>query len=156
MSNTVSDELLGRLAETRQLVETRVRATGEYEGWTGRDVLTHLGAYARVIAAILRAEADHRTATDVELYGRELTPEEGSLVGLDDVNEEIRREYDSLSFDEARSLWRTTHADVVSQLARLTTTQLTAPGPAYPAQWTRPQLADVVEALISHYRGHLG
>jgi hypothetical protein len=156
MSGTISKEFLTQLENARQLVERHVRPDGEYEGWTGRDVLIHLGAYARLIAAILRAEAEGRKATDAELYGRELTDEERALVGLDEVNEAVRRQYDALSYDEAWTLWRTMQASVASQLARLTDQQLTAPGPVHPTTWSRPRLVGVVEALINHYQGHLG
>src|SRR5437879_6505577 len=109
MSSEIGDELLTRLEDARQLVESRVRPDGEYDGWTGKDVLTHLGAYARMVAAILRAEAEGRQATDAELYGRELTVEERALGGLDEVNEAIRREYEALPYDESLALWRTMH-----------------------------------------------
>jgi hypothetical protein len=155
MSGTIRDEFLTQLEDARQLVERRVRPDGEYDGWSGKDVLTHLGAYARLIAAMLRAEAERRQATDAELYGRELTAAERALGGLDEVNEAIRREYETLSYDEAVALWRTMHAEVIAQFGRLTNAQLAAPGPTYPAHWSRPELVDVVGALIHHYHGHM-
>lgn len=155
MAGTIRAESLAQLEDARQLVERRMRPEGEYDGWTGKDVLTHLGAFARLIAAMLRAEAEGRQATDAELYGRDLTAQERALGGLDEVNEAIRREYAAMPYDEALALWRTLHADVVTQLARLTDAQLAAPGPAHPAHWSRPQLVGVVEALIQHYRGHM-
>ena len=85
-------------------VERRVRPEGEYDGWSGKDVLTHLAAYARLIASLLRAEAEGRQATDAELYGRELTAHERALGGLDEVNEAIRRAYEALTYDEVVSL----------------------------------------------------
>jgi hypothetical protein len=57
-------------------VEQRVRPEGNFDGWNGRDVLCHLAVYTRVVGAILRTTAEDRVATSVELYGRELTPEE--------------------------------------------------------------------------------
>jgi len=155
MSGTIRDEFLTQLEDARQLVERRVRPDGEYDGWSGKDVLTHLAAYARLIAAMLRAEAEDRPATDAELYGRELTTEERALGGLDEVNEAIRREYEALPYDQALALWRAMHAEVITQFARLADTQLAAPGATYPAQWSRPRLVGVVEALIHHYQGHM-
>src|SRR5437773_1090578 len=135
MSMTSHDQILVELDRTRILVERRVRPAGYYDGWSGKDILTHLGAYARLIAAILRAQAEGRQATDAELYGRELTTDERAVGGVDEVNEAIRREYEALTYDEALALWQMLHAEVATQLARLTDAQLAAPGPAYPPQW---------------------
>src|SRR5438046_1954506 len=101
MSVTMREEYLTRLEDARQLVARRARPDGEYDGWSGKDILTHLAAYARLIAAILRAEAESRPATDAALYGRELTAEERALGGVDEVNEAIRREFASLPYGEA-------------------------------------------------------
>jgi hypothetical protein len=149
------DELQARLAQVGRLVEDRVRPDGSYDGWAGREVLCHLAAYARLVGAVLAAEADGRQATERELYGRELREDERALAGLDEVNEAIRREYAALGYDEALAYWRTMHAAVVAQLARLSASALAAPGPPYPSEWSRPHLADVVWALIHHYDGHM-
>jgi hypothetical protein len=149
------EEILARLARAGRLVEERVRPDGFYDGWSGKDVLCHLAAYARLVGAVLGAEAEGRRATDRELYGRDLTADELALGGLDEVNEAIRREYAALGHDEALAFWRVMHAAVVAQVSRLPATALAAPGPSYPPAWSRPHLADVVSALIDHYDGHM-
>ena len=149
------EEALAGLERAGQLVEQRVTPGGTFEGWDGRDVLCHLGAYARLVGAVLRGEAEGRRATSAELYGRELTGEELAIVGLDAVNEALRREYAALAYGEALAFWRAMHEQVVAQAARLTDDQLAAPGPSYPMNWSRPHLADVVTALITHYEGHM-
>jgi len=156
MPSTIRADILAKLKDAGQPVERRVQPNGEYDGWAGKDVLTHLASYTRLIAAMLRAVAENRQATDIELYGRELTDEESTLRGLDEVNEAVRHEYAALTYDQAIAFWRATHADAVAQTARLTEAQLLAPGPIHLPMWTRPQLADVVEPLIQHYQGHVG
>lgn len=47
------------------------------------------------------------------------------------------------------------HAEVANQLRRLTDAQLAAPGPAYPPNWARAHLSDVVVALCDHYHAHM-
>lgn len=148
-------ELQTRLAQAGRLVEDRVRPDGFYDGWAGKDVLCHLAAYARLVGAVLGAEAEGRQATERELYGRELREDERALAGLDEVNEAIRREHAALGYDEALAFWRTMHATAIAQLARLSASALAAPGPASPPEWSRPRLADVVWALIHHYEGHM-
>lgn len=149
------EELLARLVQAGRLVEERVRPNGFYDGWMGNDVLCHLAAYARLVGAVLGAEAEERRATDQELYGRDLTADELALAGLDEVNEAIRREHAALGYDEALAFWRAMHAAVVAQVARLSAAALAAPGPAYLPEWSRPHLADVVAALIHHVEGHM-
>jgi hypothetical protein len=144
-----------RLAQVGRLVEERVQPEGFYDGWSGKDVLCHLAAYARLVGAVLGAEADGRRATERELYGRELREDERALANLDEVNEAIRREYAAFGYDEALDFWRAMHAEVIAQCARLSTHALAGPGPTYPTEWSRPRLADVVWALIHHVEGHM-
>ena len=155
MPGSSRNEIVTRLRNAGQIVETRVHPAGTYEGWDGKDLLSHLAAYAQLVAAILGAEAETRRATDRELYGRDLSAEEVALGGLNEVNEAIRREYAALSYAQALAFWRAMHAKVLTQIARLTDVQLAAPGPTHPPQWSRPQLIGVVEALIQHYEGHM-
>jgi hypothetical protein len=136
-------------------VEQQVRPEGSFDGWNGRDVLCHLAVYARVVGAILRATAENRSATSVELYGRELTSEEMVLTDLDEINAAAQRDTAHLSYAEALSFWLTTHAEAEKQLARLTEGQLTAPGPLSPPNWQRPHLNEVVTALTEHYAAHM-
>jgi hypothetical protein len=105
---------------------------------------------------LLQGEAESRQPTPRELYGRKLSDAESALVDLDDVNEAVRREYEALSFDQALAFWRAMHAHAVKQAARLSDEQFAAPGPAYPANWSKPHLAEVVTALVQHYRAHMG
>ena len=149
------DAVLTDLERAGQLVEQRVSPDGMFGGWNGRDVLCHLAAYARLVGALLRGEAEGRRPTSTELYGRELREEELALGGLDEVNAAIQRECVGLSYAEALAFWRAMHAQVVGQAARLTDEQLAAPGPAYPAIWSRPHVAEVVGALVAHYAGHM-
>src|SRR4030088_2298890 len=100
------DEVMAGLERAGRLVEGGVRPGGTFDGWSGRDVLCHLGAYARLAGAILQAEAESRQPSTSELYGRELSNEELAIVGLDHVNEAIRREYEGLSYDQALAFWR--------------------------------------------------
>jgi hypothetical protein len=148
-------QVVADLERAGRLVEKRVRPGGDFDGWSGRDVLCHLAAYARLVGAILRAEAETRVATEAELYGRELSQAERALSDLDEVNEALRREYTDLSYDEALAIWRAMHAEALAQAARLTDAQLAAPGPSAPPAWRRPQLADVVTALVRHYQAHM-
>jgi Mycothiol maleylpyruvate isomerase N-terminal domain len=150
------DDMMAGLERAGSLVEHRVRPGGTFDGWDGRDVLCHLGAYARLVGAILLGEAERRRPSTSELYGRELSNEELAIVGLDDVNEAVRREYEGLSYDQALAFWRAMHDHVVTQAARLTDDQLAAPGPVYPPNWSREHLSEVVTALIRHYEGHMG
>jgi hypothetical protein len=136
-------------------VEQRVNPEGNFDGWNGRDVLCHLAVYARVVGAILRATAEDRSATTVELYGRELTAEEQQMTDLDEINAAAQRDTAHLSYAEAQAFWRTTHAEAEKQLARLSNEQLDAPGPSEPANWHRPHLHEVISALAEHYAAHM-
>ncbi len=118
-------------------MEQRIRPEGNFDGWNGRDVLCHLAVYARVVGAILRATADNREATAVELYGRELTADEQKMTDLDEINAAAQR-------DTAEA-----------QLARLSAAQLEAPGPIHPPNWHRPHLKEVVTALTDHCAAHM-
>jgi hypothetical protein len=149
------DEILARLAQARRLVEDRVRPDGFYDGWAGKDVLCHIAAYARLVGAVLGAEAEGRRATNRELYGRELREDELALAGLDAVNEAIRQEYAALGYEEALAFWRTMHTAMVANVARLSASALAAPGPSYPPGWYRPHLGEVVSGVIDHYEGHM-
>jgi hypothetical protein len=136
-------------------VEEKVRPEGNFDGWNGRDVLCHLAVYARVVSAILRATAEDRAATTVELYGRELTPEELAMTDLDEINAAAQRDTAHLSYDEALAFWRAMHAEAAAQLARLSPEQLAAPGPTTPPNWHKPHLQEVVTALTDHYAAHM-
>jgi DinB superfamily len=147
--------VLDDLARAGRLVEARVHPGGDFDGWPGRDVLCHLAAYVRLVGAIMRAVTEGRAATEPELYGRELSDADRAIGNLDEVNEALRKEYAGLSYEEAVALWRAMHAEALAQCARLSDAQLAAPGPDQPAHWRRPQLADVVSALVHHYEGHM-
>jgi hypothetical protein len=118
-------------------------------------LLCHLGAYARLVGAILAAEAEGRSATARELYGRDLTDAERAMVDLDEINEALRGEGARLRYDEALAFWREMHASALAQIARLDDDQLVAPGPSFPPSWRRRHLAEVVDALVRHYEGHV-
>ncbi len=152
---TTRDEALSDLKRAGRLVEQRISPDGSFDGWGGRDVLCHLGAYARLVGAVLQGRAEGRPPTMTELYGRDLTDVESAMVELDEVNEAIRREYEALSYNEALAFWRAKHQQVLAQAARLTDCQLAEPGPSYPPNWRRPHLVEVIEALVSHYEGHM-
>jgi Mycothiol maleylpyruvate isomerase N-terminal domain len=149
------DDALSDLQRVGRLVEQRVSPGGVFDGWGGRDVLSHLAAYARLVGAVLKGQAEGRRPTISELYGRELIVEELAMVGLDEVNEAIRREYEALSYQGALAFWRAMHERVLAQATLLTDEQLAAPGPSYPPNWWRPHFVDVVENLISHYESHI-
>ena len=151
----ISSECLASLRRARRLVEQRVRPQGNFDGWNGRDVLCHLAVYTRVVAAILRATVENRSATTQELYGRELTPEELAMTDLDEINAAAQRDTAHLSYAEALNFWRAMHAEAMTQLARLSDAQLAAAGPSSPANWSRPHLSDVVTALTDHYAAHM-
>ena len=150
------EQVLKDVERAGRLVEDRVRPDGDFGGWSGRDVLCHLAAFARVVGAILRAEAEGRVATESELYGRELTDAERAIGDLDEVNEGVRREHAGLSYEDALAFWRAMHAEALLHAARLTDAQLAAPGPDHPPHWRRPRLADVAGALVRHCEGHMG
>ena len=67
----------------------------------------------------------------------------------------MREEHAGLSYGEALTFWRATHAEALVHAARLTDAQLAAPGPDHPPRWRRPQLADVVAGLVKHCEGHM-
>ena len=148
-------DTLANLTQAGELVEHRVRPEGNFDGWDGRDVLCHLAAYARVIGAILRATAEDRPATNVELYGRELTAAELAMADVDEINAATQRETAALSYAQALAFWRAMHAEALAQASRLTDAQFAAAGPAHPPNWSRPHLAEVVTALTDHYAGHM-
>jgi len=147
--------VLAALEAAGRLVEARVSPDGTFGGWNGHDVLCHLAAHTRLVGAILAAEADGQPPTEQALYGRALSPAERALDDLDAINAAIQREYAGLSYAEALTFWRTVHAEALRQAARLSDAHLDAPGPALVPRWSRPHLADVVAALVSHYHGHL-
>jgi hypothetical protein len=149
------EQVIADLERAGRLVEERVRPGGDFDGWSGRDVLCHLAAYARLVGAILRAEAEGRAATEAELYGRELSDAERALSDLDEVNEALRREYAALTYEAALAFWRVMHAEALARAAGLTDARLASPGPAHPPAWRRPRLADVVAALVQHCEGHM-
>jgi hypothetical protein len=153
--STTRAALLADLAQAGRLVEQRVRPAGTFGGWNGRDVLCHLAAYTRLLAGMLQGVVENRSPTDRELYGRELTEAEQALTDLDAINAALHHEHAALSYDDALAFWRAMHTDAVTQCARLTNTQLAAPGPAAPPSWSRPHLADVVTALLRHYAEHM-
>jgi len=152
----ISSESLASLRRARRLVEQRIRPEDNFDGWNGRDVLCHLAVYTRVVAAILRATAENRSATTQELYGRELTPEESAMTDLDEINAAAQRDTAHLSYAEALAFWRAVHAEAMTQLARLSDAQLDAPGPTTPPNWHRPHLKEVVTALTHHYAANMG
>ncbi len=137
------------------MVEQNIWPEGNFEGWTGRDVLCHLAVYARVVGAILRATAEDRSPTGVELYGRELTPQESAMTDLDEINAAALRDTAHLSYAEALAFWRARHAEAEKQLARLSDAQLAEPGPSVPPNWHKPHLYEVVTALTEHYEAHM-
>jgi hypothetical protein len=148
-------ETLEQLDRSGRLVEQRVRPDRTFDGWNGREVLCHLAEYARVVGAIVRGTAEERQPTTTELYGRELTAAQLAMTDLDEINAAVQREYASLSYTEALAFWRAMHAEVVTQVARLTDDQLAAPGQFTPTSWARPHLADQVTALTAHYAAHM-
>jgi hypothetical protein len=154
--STTRAAILAELEHAGCLVEERVRPDGTFGGWTGRDVLCHLAAYARLVGAALRGAAENRPPTATELYGRELAEDEQALTDLDAINAALHREYAKLIYDEALVFWRTMHAEAVAQVAHLTDQQLAAPGPAAPPAWQRPHLGEVVTTLVRHYEEHMG
>jgi hypothetical protein len=148
-------EVQAALERARQVVEDRVSPDGTFEGWSGREVLCHLAAYAKVIGGALQGVAEGRPPTNSELYGRELTDAQLALSDLDEINAAVQSHYAGLTYDEALAFWRAVHAHVMAQAARLTNTQLAMPGPPDPPNWSRPALADVVTALVAHYEAHM-
>src|SRR5437879_1809768 len=128
----ILSESLASLRRARKLVEQRVRPEGNFDGWNGRDVLCHLAVYARVVGAILRATAENRAATTVELYGRELSQEELAMTDLNEINAAAQRDTAHFSYAEALAFWRAMHAQAMTQLERLSAEQLSAPGPSSP------------------------
>jgi len=116
-------QALALLAPAAHLVESHMRPDGTYAGWSGREVLIHLAVYARLVGAVLRAEAEGRQPTPVELFGRELSDEELQL-DLDDQNAAAQREYAALDWQQALPFWRGMHTQVETQVARLTDAQL--------------------------------
>jgi hypothetical protein len=148
------EETVAMLDAGGALMEGRVRPEGTYDGWDGREVLVHLAVYARVVGALMRAKAEAREATAVELFGRELTDEELRL-DLDGQNAAVQREYVALGWAEALAFWRLVHAQVRAQVERLSDAQLAAPGPGHLPGWASPHLSDAVVALCRHYQGHV-
>jgi hypothetical protein len=148
-------EAAAELRRAGEHVELLVNGDGTYGGWSGHDLLVHLGAYARVVGALLRAAADDREPTNPELYGRELSEAELAITDLDDINHAVIREHAHLSYAEALGFWRSMHQQAAAQLERLTDEQLTRPSPAYPPHWWRPHLAELVTTLSAHYDAHM-
>jgi Mycothiol maleylpyruvate isomerase N-terminal domain len=149
-------DVMAGLERAGRLVENRVSPSGTFGGWAGRDVLCHLASYTRIVGAVFLGQAEGRLPTMTELYGRELSDQELAIVGLDEINEAVRREYEALSYEEALAFWRTMHERAIAQAARLTDEQLAAPGPSYPPNWWHEHLSEVVTTLIRHYEGHMG
>ena len=71
MSVTMREEYLTRLEDARQLVARRARPDGEYDGWSGKDILTHLAAYARLIVRCCARPCD---ASLIRSFGRSSPP----------------------------------------------------------------------------------
>jgi hypothetical protein len=76
-----------------------------------------------------------------ELYGRVLTDEESAMVGVDRVNEAIRREYEHSrttrlcpSGGQCISRWE----------LRLLVGPLTEPRPCYPTNWPWPRFVEIL------------
>ncbi len=149
------EELLVELRRAGDLVEQRVVPDGSYGGWSGHDVLVHLAAYTRLVAAMLRGAAEQRRPSGAELFGRELTPAEQAMKDLNQINHAVIDEYANLSYDEVHELWRTLFHDLLTQAARLSDEQLAAPGPDYAPQWWRPHLSELVAKLTAHYDAHM-
>jgi len=147
-------QALALLGSAAHLVASHMRPAGTYAGWSGREVLVHLAVYARLVGAVLRAEAEGRQPTALELFGRELSDDELQL-DLDNQNAAAQREYAALDWRQALGFWRGMHTQVEMQVARLTDAQLAAPGPAYPPTWARAHLSDSVVVLCDHYRAHM-
>jgi DinB superfamily len=149
------NELVAELLRAGELVEQRVSPEASFGGWSGRDVLVHLAAYTRLVAAFLRGAAEQRVPGHAELFGRELSEAELAMNDLDQINHAVIREHAHLSYGEARALWRSMHQEAVVQLGRLSDEQLAAPGPDYMPAWRSPHLGDVVARLGAHYEAHL-
>lgn len=150
-----SEEVLAALRRVGDMVEQGVTPEGTYGGWSGHDVLVHLGAYTRLVGAMLRGAAEHRQPTDTELFGRKLTESERAMTDLDAINHAVIGEHAHLSYAEVHELWRTLHNRALDAAARLSDEQLAAPGPDYAPRWWRPHLSEVVTKLTVHYDAHM-
>ncbi len=148
-------EIEATLRQAGDRVEQEVTPNGVYGGWSGHDVLIHLGGYTRLVGALLRGVAEEREASESELYGRELTPAERAMTDLNAINQAVIDEYAHLTYEEARALWQGLHRQAMAELGRLSDDQLALQTPEHAARWQRPHLSDVVTSLCAHYDAHL-
>jgi DinB superfamily len=146
------DRTIAQLQRAESLMRSRIPG-GRHGGWDDAEVVWHLTAYTRAVAAVLRGAAEARQPSSAELFGRELTADELSLE-LDEQNEAIRRQYADQARD-AIAEWRSQLQAATGQAVALSDEVLEAPGPTYLPAWTRPHLYEVVDALVSHYEAHL-
>jgi hypothetical protein len=118
-------------------------------------VLCHLAPFARLVGAVLAASDKPQRATEVALYGRDLTEAERRMTDLDEINQAFQDEYAHLSFDEAVEFRRDQLATVVLEVERLCDEQL-AEKTTYTPSWERPHLYLVIDTFLARCRSRQG
>lgn len=138
---------LDRLSEAQQ---TELR---DAAGWTVRDHLTHLVAWADGVAALLRRE-DRWSAMGLA----NVTPPSTDL-DYDSLNEQIAVQQRHLSASEARAAVVAAHGRLVAAVAALSDEQLELPHDRYVAPFTsdtgNPVGTYIAGNSFGHYEEHL-
>jgi hypothetical protein len=138
---------LDRLSEAQMLGPT------DPAGWSVRDHLTHLAAWADGIAALLRRQ-DRWAA-----MGLMMNNPESDALDYDTINERIAVLHRELSPSAARAWLVAAHDRVRSAILALSDTELSLPYdrfvPPYTGDTGHPIVGYVIGNTADHYREHL-
>jgi hypothetical protein len=153
-------EVLARIAHSRATLEAalgglrqeQLTDSTDAQGWTVKDHLTHLAAWERLMAYLLRGQARHEGLGIPEATYRR--------AGVDAINAAIRDQYRDRSLDGAMALFHDAHRQLLAALEPLSYDDLLRPRshflPGEPGDDDgRPILAGVLHNTAEHYVEHL-
>ena len=130
------DQLLATLRGERarwealleEVGEARLTEPGVVGSWSMKDLLAHLTAYQRPWGARIRGELTGIPPTMRDLYDVDRFPEGAGTWTLDEQNEAIRAQYDSLPLSVVVAKWRETFDLLREGVTVLPEQDLTTPG----------------------------
>jgi uncharacterized damage-inducible protein DinB len=140
-----------------RLSEEQLTGPRDHVGWTVRDHLTHLAAWADGITALLRGE-ERWQAMGITPTLATNTPE--PQLDFDVINERIAERHRGLSGAEARALVVAAHRRLAAEVDKLTDEQLAWPykrfGTPATGDGTTPIAEYIAGDSYGHYDEHLG
>lgn len=135
------DELAGQIPRDRM---TESGMTGD---WSYKDVLAHLMAYERYIAALVRSTATGNEPTSMDLFGTPESPDYSSITTEHDQNALIYDLYRDWTLTEAENEALRVRKHLLGAIELLPENQLNAPAP-----WTHGE--DIWQRIASETYSH--